>query len=64
MIFRVRDVISHEFGKLLEDLEMPHIRFHDLRHPYVKSTTKNIPAKAKILAPIFFDSRGFLYSLN
>ena len=23
---------SSQFGKLLEDLEMPHIRFHDLRH--------------------------------
>ena len=29
-----------KFGKLLEDLDMPHIRFHDLRHPYVKHTTK------------------------
>lgn len=33
--------VSSQFGKLLEDLEMPHIRFHDLRHPYVKYTTKN-----------------------
>ena len=32
--------VSSQFGKLLEDLDMPHIRFHDLRHPYVKSTTK------------------------
>ena len=24
--------VSSQFGKLLEDLEMPHIRFHDLRH--------------------------------
>ena len=34
--------VSSQFGKLLEDLEMPHIRFHDLRHPYVKPTTKNL----------------------
>ena len=34
--------VSSQFGKLLEDLDMPHIRFHDLRHPYVKHTTKNI----------------------
>ena len=33
--------ISTGFGKLLESLEMPRIRFHDLRHPYVKPTTKN-----------------------
>ena len=32
--------VSSQFGKLLEDLDMPHIRFHDLRHPYVKHTTK------------------------
>ena len=32
--------VSSQFGKLLEDLNMPHIRFHDLRHPYVKHTTK------------------------
>lgn len=24
--------VSSQFGKLLEDLDMPHIRFHDLRH--------------------------------
>ena len=24
--------VSSQFGKLLEDLNMPHIRFHDLRH--------------------------------
>ena len=26
--------VSSQFGKLLEDLEMPHIRFHDLRHSH------------------------------
>lgn len=39
--------VSSQFGKLLEDLEMPHIRFHDLRHPYVKSTTKKYSCKSK-----------------
>ena len=24
--------VSSQFGKLLEDLDMPHIRFHELRH--------------------------------
>jgi len=26
--------VSSQFGKLLEDLDMPHIRFHDLRHTF------------------------------
>lgn len=41
--------ISSGFGKLLESLEMPRIRFHDLRHPYVKPTTKNFSAFLKFL---------------
>ena len=36
-----RERMSNDFGRLLRALEMPHIRFHDLRHPYVKLTTKN-----------------------
>ena len=32
--------ISHKFGDLLRKYNLPHIRFHDLRHPYVKLTTK------------------------
>ena len=35
-----RDRMSANFGQLIRHLEMPHIRFHDLRHPYVKPTTK------------------------
>jgi integrase len=27
-----RDVMSTNFGQLIRHLEMPHIRFHDLRH--------------------------------
>ena len=34
--------ISHKFGDLLRKYNLPHIRFHDLRHPYVKPTTKNL----------------------
>lgn len=37
-----RDRRSANFGQLIRHLEMPHIRFHDLRHPYVKHTPKNI----------------------
>ena len=36
-----RDRMSANFGQLIRHFEMPHIRFHDLRHPYVKHT-KNI----------------------
>lgn len=34
------DYVSHTFHKLLKKYNLPHIRFHDLRHPYVKHTTK------------------------
>ena len=30
------DYVSHHFALLLKKNEMPPIRFHDLRHPYVK----------------------------
>ena len=36
------DYVSHTFHKLLKKHDLPHIRFHDLRHPYVKPTTKNL----------------------
>ena len=35
------DSIGHLHKKILKGAELPHIRFHDLRHPYVKHTTKN-----------------------
>lgn len=28
--------LSSNFGSFLKSTNMPHIRFHDLRHPYVK----------------------------
>lgn len=34
------DYVSHRFGKILKNHNLPHIRFHELRHPYVKHTTK------------------------
>ena len=34
--------LTSSFPKLLEKNNLRHIRFHDLRHPYVKHTTKNI----------------------
>ena len=40
--------VTHRLGALLEEAGLPSIRFHDLRHPYVKHTTKNIfPQKQK-----------------
>lgn len=42
-----RDRMSANYGQLIRHLEMPHIRFHDLRHPYVKHTTKNIILKSR-----------------
>lgn len=35
----------NQLKKLLAQAGLPNIRFHDLRHPYVKSTTKNIYSK-------------------
>lgn len=32
--------VSHKFADLLINYNLPHIRFHDLRHPYVKRKTK------------------------
>ena len=34
------DSVVNLHKKLLKDAGLPHIRFHDLRHPYVKHTTK------------------------
>lgn len=42
-----RDRMSANFGQLIRHLEMPHIRFHDLRHPYVKPTTKKFASFLK-----------------
>ena len=39
--------VSSTFGKLLAKNNLRHIRFHDLRHPYVKHTTKNIFCKSR-----------------
>ena len=34
------DQISNSFKKAILKAKLPHFRFHDLRHPYVKPTTK------------------------
>ena len=32
--------VTAHFSAVLKANSLPHIRFHDLRHPYVKHTTK------------------------
>ena len=41
------NAVTDGFAKLLADYGLRHIRFHDLRHPYVKHTTKNIILKSR-----------------
>ena len=54
------DYLTTHFKAFLEEHNMPHIRFHDLRHPYVKHTTKIFPAKAEIPNhQIYCDGLGF-----
>ena len=36
------DYVTRKFSQVLKANGLPHIRYHDLRHPYVKHTTKNI----------------------
>ena len=35
------DSVLHMLQRVLKRAGLPRIRFHDLRHPYVKHTTKN-----------------------
>ena len=45
---RIRpDFLSQHFPDFLVAHQMKRIRFHDLRHPYVKHTTKNISCKSR-----------------
>ena len=39
--------LTASFPKLLEKNNLRHIRFHDLRHPYVKPTTKKFASFLK-----------------
>ncbi|MBE6970714.1 MAG: site-specific integrase, partial [Ruminococcaceae bacterium] len=41
------DYVSRHFSRLLKSNNLPHIRFHDLRHPYVKHTTKIFSLRLK-----------------
>ena len=48
---------------LLKETGLPDIRFHDLRHPYVKHTTKNISCKSRNPKPPTSGNLGFLFLL-
>ena len=53
--------IRKRLQKILEHAECKHVRFHDLRHPYVKLTTNKISAiKQKSQTISKFDGLGFL----
>ena len=57
--------LSRSFSRILAQNGLRHIRFHDLRHPYVKHTTKKYNSeKQKTQATNFnADSLGFLFLL-
>lgn len=47
------DFLSHRtvydcFKRIVKTIGMEDMRFHDLRHPYVKLTTKKLSSKAEI----------------
>ena len=41
------DQLTREFERVLDLCQLPHFRFHDLRHPYVKPTTKKFASFLK-----------------
>ena len=41
------DSVLHMLHRVLKRAGLPRVRFHDLRHPYVKHTTKNIILKSR-----------------
>lgn len=55
------DAVSRINRKLLKNAGIEeHVRFHDLRHPYVKLTTKNISLQKQKSQATVFNSLGFL----
>ena len=57
------DFLSQHFPDFLVAHQMKRIRFHDLRHLYVKHTTKNISCKSRNPKPPTSGNLGFLFLL-
>ena len=55
------DSVVNIHKKILKDAGLEHLRFHDLRHPYVKHTTKNKSLQKQKSQTINADSLGFLF---
>ena len=51
---QVYEELTQAFPEFLEKHGMRRIRFHDLRHPYVKHTTKNNLCKSRKPEPCFW----------
>lgn len=51
------------FKRIVEGIGLPDLRFHDLRHPYVKHTTKKYYLQKQKSQAIVSDNLGFLFLL-
>ena len=57
------DSVVNLHKKTLKDAGLEHIRFHDLRHPYVKLTTKKYLLQKQKSQATVADNLGFLFLL-
>ena len=57
------DSFRHTHEKILKAIGAEHIRFHDLRHPYVKHTTKKFSCKSRNPKPSNVMVWGFCFCL-
>jgi len=54
--------VSAKFSKLLAQYNLPHIRFHELRHPYVKPPLKLLAKNFLAAARRLSTTQGYIYS--
>ena len=54
-------VVHQRLHRILNHAGCERVRFHDLRHPYVKHTTKNKSLQKQKSQTINADSLGFLF---